>query len=36
MVASFHISLKHQGSVKVEGDRYQLEWLDMDISNFQT
>ena len=23
----FHISLKHQGSVKVEGDLYQLEWL---------
>ncbi len=23
----FHISLKHQGSVKVEGNLYQLEWL---------
>ena len=23
----FHISLKHQGSVKVEGDLYQVEWL---------
>ncbi|WP_248625162.1 helix-turn-helix domain-containing protein [Enterococcus cecorum] len=28
----FHISLKHQGSVKVEGDRYQLEWLRAWIS----
>lgn len=28
----FHISLKHQGYVKVEGDRYQLEWLRAWIS----
>lgn len=28
----FHISLKHQCSVKVEGDRYQLEWLRAWIS----
>lgn len=30
----FHICLKHQGSVKVEGNRYQLEWFSAWISLF--